>query len=249
MPSRLEYKYLAPLNLLPKIRAEVLIYMNYDPYAEIRPNKAYTVRSIYLDTTDLLCYQEKYEGYKVRNKYRIRVYNERKEDSLVFLEIKRKNENYISKDRARLYLKDLHSLLQTKKAEAYLLRRTNGISELEQANKFLFHYYSKQLLPSSLVVYEREAFMGKFGYELRITFDKNLRGSMKPAFSDFYNEQNLKAAFPDFFILEIKFHQTFPAWIPQMITKYNLQRISVSKYTNCIDINKKQTRLNRRLAL
>ncbi|MCK9211764.1 MAG: polyphosphate polymerase domain-containing protein [Ignavibacteriaceae bacterium] len=249
MTSKLEYKYLAPINLLPKIRTEVLIYMNYDPYAEIRPNKDYCVRSIYLDTADLLCYQEKYEGYKIRNKYRLRVYNEWEEESLVFLEIKRKNENFIFKDRARLYLKDLPSLLQTKNAEDYLLRRTNGISELEEANKFLFHYYSKRLFPSCLVIYEREAFMGKYGYDLRITFDKNLRGSIKPTFDDFYNEQNLKVAFPDFFILEIKFHQTFPAWIPRMITKNNLQRISVSKYTNCIDINKRQMRFNPMLAI
>jgi len=244
MSSRLEYKYLVPVTLLPKIRAEALIYMNYDPYAEIRPKKEYTVRSIYLDTTDFQCYQEKYEGYKIRNKYRIRVYNEHDHDNLAFLEIKRKNENFISKDRARLYLKNLLPLLKTKNAEEYLLRKTNGTSELEEAKKFLFHYYSKNLLPASLVVYEREAFMGKYGFDLRITFDKNLRGSMNPSFDDFFSEKDLKFAFPEFFILEIKFHQTFPAWIPQMVTKFNLLRTSVSKYTNCIDINKKQARFH-----
>jgi len=248
MLSRLEYKYLVPVSLLSNIRSEVLIYSNYDPYADIRPNKEYTVRSIYLDTMNLHCYWEKLDGYKIRNKFRIGVYNEPKENSLAFLEIKRKNENFISKNRAKLYLKDLLPLLQAKKADEYLLEQTREDSELEEANRFLFHYYSKQLFPSTLVVYEREAFMGKFGYDLRITFDKNLRGSIKPSFNDFYSEENLTHPFRDFFILEIKFHQKYPAWIPQMIIKYGLQRISVSKYTNCIDINHKQMRLTRMLA-
>jgi len=248
MSTRLEYKYLVPETLLPKIRSEVSIYMNYDPYAEIRPKKQYTVRSIYLDTADFQCYQEKYEGYKIRNKYRIRVYNEPEDEGLVFLEIKRKNENFISKDRSRLYFKNLQPLLRSKNTDEYLLRKTNGTSELEEANKFLFHYYSKNLLPASLVVYEREPFMGRFGYDLRITFDKNLRGTSEPTFADFFKEQDLKHAFPGFFILEIKFHQMFPAWVPRMINKYDLLRTSISKYTNCIDINKKQTRINRVLA-
>ncbi|MDP3683293.1 MAG: VTC domain-containing protein, partial [Ignavibacteria bacterium] len=126
MVSRLEYKYLVPEKLLPKIRTMVLAYMKYDPYAEIRPHKDYTVRSIYLETADLLCYREKYEGYKIRNKYRIRVYNESRVDSSVFLEIKRKNENFISKDRAKLYLKDLQSLLFSKNVEEYLIVRADG---------------------------------------------------------------------------------------------------------------------------
>lgn len=248
MISRLEYKYLAPVSLLPQIRSEVLIYANYDPYADMRPNKEYTVRSIYLDTMNLRCYWEKIDGYKIRNKFRIRVYNEEKDYSLAFLEIKRKNENFISKDRAKLYLKDLLPLLQSKKADEYLLERTSGDIELEEANRFLFHYHSKQLFPANLVVYEREAFMGKFGFDLRVTFDKNLRGSIKPTFNDFYKEVDLNYPFKDFFILEIKFHQKYPFWIQQMIIKYNLQRISVSKYTNCIDINHRQMRLTRMLA-
>ncbi|MDP3148842.1 MAG: polyphosphate polymerase domain-containing protein [Ignavibacteria bacterium] len=249
MASRLEYKYLVQENLLPKIRAIVSTYMKHDPYAEIRPHKEYTVRSIYLDTADLLCYHEKYEGYKIRNKFRIRVYNERREDSLVFLEIKRKNENFISKDRAKLYLEDLQSLIQTKNVDDYILVRADGTGDFEEANKFLFHYYSKQLIPLSLVVYEREAFMGKFGYDLRITFDKNLRGSVYPEYDDIFEEKKLKYAFPNYFILEIKFHERFPAWVPQLINKFSLQRISVSKYTNCIDINKNHMHFSGSLAL
>ncbi len=238
MASRLEYKYLVPEKLLPKIRSVVLNYMNYDPYAEIRPHKDYTVRSIYLDTSDLQCYREKYEGYKIRNKYRVRVYNEWREDSSAFLEIKRKNENFISKDRAKLYLKDLQSLFLSKNVDEYLVIKEDGKSDCLEAKKFLYHYYSKQLKPTTLVVYEREAFVGKFGFDLRVTFDKNLRGSVYPGFNDIFNEQNLKHAFPNYFILEVKFHQTLPAWIPQLINSNGLQRISVSKYTNCIDINK-----------
>jgi len=248
MSSRLEYKYLAHASYLDDIRKEVTVYMNHDPYAEIRPKKEYTVRSIYYDTNDLLCYEEKYEGYKIRNKYRIRVYNEPDEGSIAFLEIKRKNENFISKDRAKVFLKDLHELLKTGNAKALILQKTEQSEDLEAAEKFLYHYYSKRLIPLSLVVYEREAFMGKFGFDLRLTFDKNLRGAVYPGFEDLYSEQHLKKPFSDYFILEVKFHERFPHWIPQLINKYNLQRMSISKYTNCIDVNKSGMQIKRALA-
>ncbi|MDP2300877.1 MAG: polyphosphate polymerase domain-containing protein [Ignavibacteria bacterium] len=247
--SRLEFKYLVPLNLLSNIRKAVLNYMRYDPYAEIRETKDYTVRSIYFDTADLMCYNEKYEGYKKRNKYRVRVYNERRAESIAFLEIKRKNENFISKDRAKLLFSNLENVLSSKNIGEYLLTQNNGNDNYLNASKFLFHYYSKQLVSSSLVVYEREAFIGKFGLELRVTFDKNLRGSIKPIYDNIYEESKNRHVFPDSFILEIKFHQTIPAWIPQLINKHRLQRISISKYTNIIDINKRQLPRTKQLDL
>jgi SPX domain protein involved in polyphosphate accumulation len=223
--------------------------MCYDPYAEIRQTKDYTVRSVYLDTSDLMCYHEKYEGYKKRNKYRIRVYNEKQDESIAFLEIKRKNENFISKDRAKLLFNNLENVLSSKNIGEYLLTQNNGNDNYLNTSKFLFHYYSKQLVPSSLVVYEREAFIGKFGLELRVTFDKNLRGSIYPNYKDFYEESKNRHAFPRSFILEIKFHQTLPAWIPQLINKHRLQRISISKYTNIIDTNKGQLPRTKQLDL
>jgi SPX domain protein involved in polyphosphate accumulation len=81
----------------------------------------YTVRSVYYDTPGFHCYQEKMDGVKVRKKFRIRGYNQPAEDSIVFLEIKRKYENFIEKNRAPLLYKDLEALLASPDLDKYII--------------------------------------------------------------------------------------------------------------------------------
>ena len=94
---RYEFKYLVPFSMLDKLRNALMPYLEYDKFADIRPNKEYVVRSVYFDNPYLDAYYEKLDGIKVRKKLRIRVYNEFSEDSLAFLEIKRKQDQFVFK--------------------------------------------------------------------------------------------------------------------------------------------------------
>ena len=234
---RIEYKYLVPITKLTLLRKAIENYTHRDYYHLGKID--YTVRSIYFDTTNLKFYHEKLDGLKERKKLRIRGYNQLSDESIIFLEIKRKNENYISKNRSPLFLNDLNNLFESKDLNSYIIETENYEQAIEDGRKF-FHYMSKMSLhPVVLIVYEREAYYSKFTDELRITFDKNLRYMLFPDINDFGSESKMKYVLPSNFILEIKFSGGLPHWLHKIISGMNLSRLALSKYTMCIENEKK----------
>jgi len=231
--GRLEYKYLVPCEYLDRIRVAIDRYVEIDPFAGLRENGEYTVRSIYLDNSHCNCYGQKIAGVKSRLKFRIRGYNSGHPDSLVFLEIKRKFINFISKNRARLQYRDLPSLLGGRAIEDVLV--PSGEGDRADMRRFLFYYHSNRLRPSTLVVYDREAYLGKYNSYLRITLDKNLRTAVFPDYDMLFNDTRLKGVLNRNFILEVKFYGTLPGWLKSIITGFSIPRLAISKYTNCLD--------------
>ncbi|SRR5690625_887907 len=228
---RFEYKYLVPNYMLGEFRTRLRPYMTLDPYAEERGG--YTVRSIYFDSPNLTCYHEKDDGIKERKKLRIRGYNEGGPDSNVFLEIKRKSNIMISKDRALLAYEDLAPLFENGAGDdVYLDKRS-----VEDARKFFFHFHRQSMLPVECVIYEREPYVCKFGTSLRITFDMNLRSTCYPSLDDLYCEDEVVPALPDHTILEVKSDRGrgFPGWVRRWLAEYDLKKQALSKYCICLD--------------
>lgn len=231
--AKREYKFLAPIELLDDIRDDITPYVCYDKYAELREEKHYTVRSIYYDTPTFRCYDEKAEGLIVKKKYRIRGYDEEKETNTVFLEIKRKYENLVAKNRAPLKW-DRTKMLFSEQIFADQGLACNDDFQEENVQRFFYNYYRKKLLPTVLVSYEREAFYSKFDCTLRITIDKNIRSLLYPSLKSLYVDE-AQYAMPRHFIFEVKFYRGLPLWIRSLVTRYELFRLSLSKYTICID--------------
>lgn len=232
---RLEYKYLVPKVKLCELRESLRPFLNLDEYAETREEKEYTVRSIYYDTMRLDDYRDKLSGLKIRKKLRIRGYNQLEKESLVFLEVKRKYENHISKNRAPIMYYHLNEVLETADIDRLLVKRKNYLDAQNDAAKFFYLLKIRNCSPAALVVYDREAFFSKHDSTLRITFDKNLRSIALPKTSDLYNDTELKSAMTGYFILEIKFYSGFPKWLQSVLNQYELQRRALSKYTICVD--------------
>lgn len=232
-PMRYEYKYLVPLNKLDELRYAIAPFFRVDEYAEDRTKQEYTVRSIYYDTPKLDDYRDKIEGLKIRKKIRIRAYNELKPDNLVFLEVKRKYENFISKNRAPLLYLNLEDALTNIDYYGFLLKKRGYINTEDDASKFFFHFRNRSSIPIVLVVYDREAYFSKFDSTLRVTFDKNLRSLPFPSINDIYNEAALKPAMHGYFILEVKFYEGFPHWFQNILGGFGFQRRAISKYTIC----------------
>lgn len=230
MKNRLEYKYLVPVEQTSRLRTDLLRYLTPDEYAAARPGHEYTVRSIYMDSPDFKCYYEKLDGIQKRKKFRIRGYNTSSDNSAIFFEIKHKYENFISKTRARTSYGKLQQVLAD---------RHNGeqcsADERQYFNTFFYHYEMKRLEPKALIVYDREAFECKFGSQLRITFDKNLRSKTSSHTSQLFEDDGLQLLYPKEFVLEVKFFQVLPMWIKTVLEKYDLTRLAVSKYTSAID--------------
>ncbi len=233
--ARLEYKYYMPNEYLDDLRYDIQPFLIPDIFMKDRPEKEYTVRSIYLDSTRMFTYHEKLAGLRIRNKFRIRGYNKFKDDSIVFLEIKRKDSDYISKDRAPLYYNELAKFLSAKDLSLIHVLGNDSLKRRDSANNFMFYYLLNNLHPYVNVVYEREAFECKFGSGLRITFDKNIRTRAVDNLNELFVDDNFKPSLKKYFVLEVKFHRILPSWLPAVMKKYNVFRDSASKYVMSVD--------------
>ena len=232
--NKIEYKYLVPNRQLDSLRNALQPYLIWDKYSECRPDKQYTVKSIYFDTRRLEFYQEKVSGLKRRKKLRIRGYNELGPESLVFLEIKRKDGQVISKNRAPLLYEHLSEAVLYNGIEDYVLPDEKQLN-LKDANYFLFYLRARQLVPTIKITYEREAHFSRMNPHLRITIDSNLRSSLKVGFDSLSEDQNMIYALPGNSILEIKATGGFPIWLQKLIAQMRLSLQAISKYTNCME--------------
>lgn len=232
---RLEYKFLVRNEDLDRLRKKILPFVELDQFVKEEAGNEYTVRSIYYDTSNFDYYHEKIDGIKVRKKIRIRSYDQKADNNLVFLEIKNKYDNFIGKNRAPIQYHNLGNLLKSKSVETFTLTNNGYANSVSDGEKFLHHILKADLKPTILIVYEREAFFSKFDSSLRITFDKNLRYYDKPNLNNLYMDTDLEPGSPNHFVLEIKFNSGYPKWLQNIVQEFGLIRRSVSKYTICID--------------
>ena len=233
---RYEYKYFVPGDQLPKLREMIRPFCDLDSHARGLPLNRYQVRSIYFDTPELDYYIEKVEGLKHRKKLRLRGYNDGGPESTVFLEIKRKYEEPIRKYRTPLTFSTAKTLLcEGGEIDKLVQNSVNHPLAQENARRFFFHLHQAHLQPVVLVVYDREAWLGKWDPSIRITFDQNLRSLAFPAIGGLFSDQHLRPAFRDVFILEVKFNRYLPAWIKPIIGILGLKRESASKYVISMD--------------
>jgi SPX domain protein involved in polyphosphate accumulation len=233
--ARLEYKYLVPVGVLPELRKRLTPYVEIDPHAAKQPNCEYTVRSIYLDTPHLDFYSEKKAGLLNRKKVRIRGYNDYSDDAMVYLEIKRKRDQAIIKNRTPVAYQDVLPLLRSGNVERYVIPHITLTKVNENAKRFLYQIHKNSLRTIILITYDREAFFYKLNPSLRITFDKNLRCKRSVSLESLFTNDNCHLISNNVCILEIKTNITFPDWLKRLLSHLHITQRTVSKYTKCID--------------
>jgi hypothetical protein len=157
------------------------------------------------------------------------------DDSMVFLEIKRKDVDSISKDRVALLYRNLEEFLGKKDFSLLDGFPSDNLKKKIYARNFLYYYQLYNLQPSVVVAYEREAFECKFGSGLRVTLDKNVRTRRTKSFSELYEDAGMVPSFKDCFAVEVKFQRILPKWLLPVLTKYNIRRASVPKYSWSIE--------------
>lgn len=183
-------------------------------------SNVYTVSSLYFDSINNRAYFEKINGDAMRNKFRIRYYNN--EFTTIKLEKKSKNGQMTSKSSASLTRDEVILIYQ------------NDYEFLSQKEESLYKEFYLQLThhliyPKVIVSYEREAFTHKVG-NTRITFDKNVRTSNNQ--TDIFSEKikYLPAIGKEEVIMEIKFNQYLPDFINDIIQFGHNMASSSSKY-------------------
>jgi len=247
MLLRYERKYLVHNDQMEALRKRILPFVNPDNFTteNERGINEYTVRSIYFDSPTLISYYEKGDGIMFRRKFRIRGYDTYSAGCKVVFEIKRKIENRIHKHRSFMHFDDVEEALATGDVEKYVINDKNYQKGVDDARRFFYHIVKYQFRPTVLIVYEREAYQGKFDPGTRITFDKNIRSRIYPDMKELYSNDNLKYLFSSHFILEIKyFKDDMPHWAKTIVDEFKLRLEALSKYTIGYDVN-----VNRNLQL
>lgn len=228
---RFEFKYCLPDSLALRILDDLTDFMDWDPYVKDQPEKFYQVSSLYFDTANFDCYHEKLSGIKDRKKLRLRTYAvEVGPKTPVFMEIKRKSDMVILKD--RLVTDYQHCFDFVDKGQAHQLIAHLSPPEQELFKEFFWLKTHNCLLPKIMVVYKRQPLFSKIDPGFRITFDSQIRAY--PARHLSFSEEAAEV-FKDGTVMELKYNNTIPAWFHQIVVKYQLNRQAFSKYANSLE--------------
>jgi hypothetical protein len=187
----------------------------------------YWVSSLYFDDYNQSAFYDKVNGIRDRKKFRVRVYNY--QSDVIKLERKVKREYATKKSSIQISKEEYEHLVG---GDVSFLRKKDHVV----ANDFFLNFHTKNLRPSVVVEYRREAFIYKYG-DVRICFDYFLKAGIfqKDLFS---NEYKVSVIPHDQIILEVKYTGYIPDVIRNSIQIHNLQWQSNSKYAKCFVVGK-----------
>ena len=192
--------------------------MQLDPHAG--KNGRYLIRSCYFDNFDNKVLNEKKEGFLNRDKYRVRIYN--KSDHVIHLERKSKRNNQTFKSKCNLTKQEFEQM------------RHFEFDWMEDDERSLIRDLYKdiklyQLKPTTVVDYEREAYLYPYG-NIRITFDSKVQSSMRN--TDMFNKNlpMVDVLEPNEVILEVKYDEYLPTHIKMQLQGIYTRHEAYSKY-------------------
>ncbi|MHC4237351.1 MAG: VTC domain-containing protein [Planctomycetota bacterium] len=225
---RYEMKYRIRETKARAIAQYIQSYISADKYARKRPGHEYPISSLYFDSDNLHLCNETIQGKKNRFKLRIRCYDDNPE-SFCFFEIKRRVNNIIIKDRARIPKTQIEDALQGRNPSISLYKK--DVKILDQ-----FRFYTRTLCarPVVMVRYQRQAYEGDSSNRVRITFDRQLNfKAVDTPWVSIIGSGWCDVPM-DFVILEIKFTERYPYWLTDMVKIFDLKQTAMSKYVSTV---------------
>jgi len=185
----------------------------------------YKIRSLYFDDYWNSSYEEKLMGVTGRSKFRIRIYDD--SDSIINLEKKIKQGNYIYKQTARLTREETDKILIGD--YGFLLNNPQPL-----CREFYVQCTSNIMRPRVIVDYEREPFVFAIG-DVRITFDSDVRASSLE-FALFDSTLPMMSVLePNKLVMEVKFTELLPQMIKKALPSKSSELSAVSKYVLCCE--------------
>ena len=186
------------------------------------PNGEYEVRSLYFDNLEDKALREKLDGVYVREKYRIRLYNN--DPSVIHLERKFKRGALGHKDSA---------LLTPEQARRIAGGDVRWMAE--SANSVILGFYSRicseGLAAKAIVDYTRKAFVFGPG-NVRVTLDEDIRTGLSCV--DFLDPDCVTVPAPDARpLMEVKWDAFLPDIIRDAVQLPGRQVGAFSKYAAC----------------
>ena len=199
-------------------------HMIPDPHGES------TICNIYYDTPDDRLVRKSLEGPVYKEKIRLRSYGTAKEDSIVFLELKKKYQGIVYKRRIELPEQTACDYMGGVLSFPELLLQMGQESSPQIAGEIeQFKQFYHQLEPAVYLSYDRSAFFSEEDSSLRITFDQNIRWRKERIrlTEDPEGEQLLS---PGSHLLEIKTATSLPVWLVEVLSRAGVRPSGFSKY-------------------
>lgn len=218
---RVEDKYLCDETDMCILESRISAVLQSDLYQ--KGKVGYKVTSMYFDDLFDTHLFDTQEGFAQRDKYRIRIYDN--SFKTIKLEVKHKHYNRIYKESASITEEELWSLSSGKCIEEQFSSLNNAKTLFNLAIK------NRGLRPKVIVEYDRNAYIYGPG-NVRITFDRNVRasdqfelfGDIKCDFEHLDENQD---------VLEVKYDEFLPEFIPQLLENSYMLQTSFSKYQLC----------------
>lgn len=187
--------------------------------------EGYSIISLYFDDLQDNCLNDTVDGVEVRDKYRIRIYNNSLD--VIKLEVKSKKDGYIYKKSKTITKEQANMLIHGECIE------DSAFME-DPATLFNVAIRTRGLRPKVIVAYERKAYVFGPG-NTRITLDRNVRASNR--IEDF-GRDNISYDFLNDYdkVFEVKYDEFIPGFLLQLLELGNMQQTSYSKYQLCREL-------------
>lgn len=218
---RHELKYLCSWAELEMLRVRLSAVMARDRH--VLDTGKYHIRSIYFDDLYDTCFHDNAAGVNLREKWRIRIYNN--SDRKITLESKKKENGMIQKRSCPLTMQQFEALVSASPMEA-------GTAQPALLNRFLFLQHEYALKPKVIVGYDRTPFVCPMG-NVRVTLDTHIYSSTD--IQGFFQEElRRRPILPTHMhLLEVKYDEFIPDHIFRTIQMTNMQLSTFSKYYLC----------------
>ncbi len=243
--QRREIKYMIREEQALAVRAYLSSYLEPDEFAVGKPDNSYSVHTLYLDSNKLFTFRAANDGDRNRFKLRIRYYDDNPE-SPVFFEIKRRINEGIVKQRARVRREAVNSLLvgETPAPEHLFAWHPQHWADLVD---FWALAERLQAAPKAHNAYLREAYVNAGHATVRVTLDRAIR--IGPEFGGELGTEidDGTEVFPNAVVLELKFTDRMPTWLIEMVRGFDLKSTGAAKYVQGVHLLGEQRVARRRV--
>lgn len=215
--QRVEKKFLLTREQYEKILPVIEGNMERDVYGQ------YRISNLYYDTPFFDLIRRSVEKPVYKEKFRVRSYGVPGETDIIFAEIKKKYKGVVYKRRVADTYEAIHSFIEEKTALPMDRQIQNEI------RCFLQMYQPK---PKVYIGYDRIAYAGKGGEDIRVTFDENIayRETELDLRAGDYGTPILKN---DVIVMEVKVPKAIPLWLVTELSNQQIYSHSFSKYGTC----------------
>jgi len=169
----------------------------------------YTVNNIYFDDMYLNFYNDKQAGAYIRDKYRLRFYN----NDMSFIRLERKHkEGFLTSKTSIIITQD--QLYAMQNGDFYGIKINSPLWE-----EFMNIHRLRRLRPVVSFSYQRQAYIHTSG-DVRVTFDNGIARGLPG-------------------VLEVKYSGFMPLFIKELLDRVPMAQTEMSKYCAVFDINRR----------